>query len=155
MSKKTALPMTKDRSLGEKSKQLRKQLSQLRVIQHLISKTECNCWQKCNRGVQGQWNLWLYCVTICRFGKRCTRRVQSQLEFVAITIWLIALERVASKIGCLFPYEYYNYIWKVALDIQHPLTCGPAHDSFDEDIPTFEHVTLPSELEFYFRLESS
>lgn len=63
------------------------------------------------------------------------------MKFGAINIWLVDLARVAFKIV--------GFVWKVALYIQHLLTCGPAHESFDEGIPTFEHVALPSELEFH------
>lgn len=48
MSKRTALPVRKNQSVGKKSPQLRDQYSPSRVVQDLMSKEECNWWQKCN-----------------------------------------------------------------------------------------------------------
>lgn len=71
------------------------------------------------------------------------------MTFVAITIWLVALAIVASKMVAFVSLWYNHFIWKVVFHIRHPLTCGPPHDSFNEDIPTFEHVAFSSEFEIY------
>lgn len=112
MSKRTSLPMRKDQSLGEKSPQSSEQHSPSRVIQHLMSNEECNWWQKCKNGVQGQCYLWLDSVTICRHCERCN--IPGSMKFVAITILQVSLP---PRWYHMSPYGYNNFIWKLTLHI--------------------------------------